>query len=132
MTRIASGTFHVRITPSGVPDDADGTAHGHSMLDKSYFGDLEASAKGAMLTAVTKTQGSAVYVALERVSGTLEGKRGTFSLAHYGRMAHGERTQQVEIVPDSGSGELAGISGALTIRIAEGQHYYELRYTVNE
>jgi hypothetical protein len=116
--------------PAGEPDAADGTALGQSALDKTYFGDLEAQARGQMLTAITQTRGSAVYVAIERVDGTLQGRRGTFCLAHYGRMARGEQHQRIEIVPDSGTGELAGITGTLTIRIAEGVHHYELDYTL--
>lgn len=130
MSRFATGQFHVRITPASGNDDADGTALGRAQLDKTYFGGLDAHARGEMLTAITKTQGSAVYVAIERVDGTLDGRRGTFSLAHYGRMARGQQLQSVEIVPDSGSGELIGIEGTLTIKIVEVAHLYELRYTL--
>jgi hypothetical protein len=128
MQHLASGTFSVRITPAGPADAGDGTALGRSLLDKTYFGPLDAHARGEMLSAITGTKGSAVYVAIERVEGTLDGRRGTFCLAHRGRMARGEQALEVGIVPDSGTGELAGISGELSIRIAEGQHYYELRY----
>lgn len=130
MQRLASGTFQVRITPAAPADEADGTALGRSTLDKTYHGDLDAGARGEMLTAITTTSGSAVYVAIERVRGCLHGREGAFCLGHHGRMARGAQSLVVEIVPDSGSGALAGIAGSLSIRIAEGQHYYELRYTL--
>lgn len=130
MTTIASGRFAVRIDPAGDADATDGTALARSTLDKTYHGDLDASAQGQMLTAITQTRGSAVYVAIERVDGVLHGRRGTFCLAHYGRMARGEQHQRIEIVPDSGTGDLAGIAGTLSIRIADGVHHYELTYTL--
>lgn len=111
MQHLASGTFQVRITPAGPADASDGTALARSSLDKTYFGPLDAHARGEMLTAITGTSGSAVYVAIERVEGTLDGRRGTFCLAHRGRMARGEQSLEVAIVPDSGTGELAGIAG---------------------
>jgi hypothetical protein len=130
MNSNANGKFDVRIETGSDPDAADGTALGRSALDKTYSGDLVARAQGQMLTAITTTRGSAVYVAIERIDGVLHGRRGTFCLAHYGRMARGAQHQCIEIVPDSGTGELAGISGTLTIRIAEGAHHYELDYTL--
>jgi hypothetical protein len=128
MNVTAAGQFQVRMIPAGEPDAADGTALGQSALDKTYAGDLVARAQGQMLTAITTTRGSAVYVAIERIDGVLHGRRGTFCLAHYGRMTRGAQHQCIEIVPDSGTGELSGISGRLTIRIAEGVHHYELDY----
>ncbi len=130
MSAMATGQFDVRMTPTGDADATDGTALGQSALNKTYHGDLDASAQGQMLTAITQTRGSAVYVAIERVDGVLHGRRGTFCLAHYGRMARGEQQQRIEIVPDSGTGELAGIAGWLVIRIADGVHHYELTYTL--
>lgn len=130
MQRLASGTFQVRITPAAPADEADGTALGRATLDKTYHGELDATARGEMLTAITTTSGSAVYVAIERVRGRLHGREGSFCLGHHGRMARGAQSLTVEVVPDSGSGALAGLAGSLSIRIAEGQHYYELRYTL--
>lgn len=130
MQRLASGTFQVRITPAAPADEADGTALGRATLDKTYHGELDAGARGEMLTAITTTSGSAVYVAIERVRGRLHGREGSFCLGHHERMARGAQSLVVEIVPDSGSGALAGIAGSLAIRIADGQHYYDLRYTL--
>jgi Protein of unknown function (DUF3224) len=127
----ASGTFEVKLTPQK-PDnkEAESASIGRMSIDKQYHGDLEASSKGEMLSAMTDVKGSAGYVAIERVTGTLHGRTGSFVLQHSGTMTRGEPQLSVTVVPDSGTGELAGLAGALTIRIAEKQHFYEFDYTL--
>ncbi len=130
MTARAAGTFDVALKP--MPEDqAAGDANlGRMSIDKTYHGDLEATGKGQMLTAMTAVQGSAGYVAIERVSGALEGRKGAFTLQHSGTMKRGEPRLIIEVVPDSGEGELAGIAGQMTIEITEGAHSYVFEYTL--
>lgn len=126
----ATGTFEVKINPQS-EDKGEGSTMGRMSLDKQYHGDLEGTAKGEMLYASsTGVQGSGSYVAVERVTGKLNGKTGSFALAHKGTMAGGKQQMDIAIVPDSGAGELAGISGTLKIIIADGKHSYELEYTL--
>jgi hypothetical protein len=99
-------------------------------IDKRYHGDLDGPSRGQMLTAGTDVKGSAVYVAVERVNGTLQGRSGAFVLHHAGIMTRGAATLVVSVVPDSGTGELAGLTGQMQIRIAEGKHFYEFDYTL--
>ncbi len=129
MTQHASGPFDVKVTPHK-PDnpDAEKAGFGRMSLDKQFHGDLQATSKGEMLAAMTDTQGSAGYVALERVSGTLHGRRGSFVLQHSGTMDRGAPTLSVSVVPDSGSAELAGLSGTMQIVIADGHHSYAFEY----
>lgn len=129
MTQYASGPFDVKVTPQK-PDnpDAEKAGIGRMSLDKQFHGDLQATSKGEMLAAGTDTQGSAGYVALERVSGTLHGRQGSFVLQHSGTMDRGAPTLSVSVVPDSGSGELAGLSGTMQIVIADGRHSYAFEY----
>lgn len=116
------------MTPQAEADAADGSTLGRMALDKSYAGDLAGTGKGAMLSALTSVQGSAGYVAIERVSGTLHGRRGSFVLQHGGVMTRGARQLAITVVPDSGSGELAGLAGRMDIQIADGKHYYTFDY----
>jgi Protein of unknown function (DUF3224) len=129
----ASGTFEVKLTPQK-PDnpEAESASIGRMSIDKRYHGDLEATSKGEMLTAMAEVKGSAGYVAIERVTGALHGRRGSFVLQHNGVMTRGEPQLSVIVIPDSGTGELAGLAGALTIRVAEKQHFYEFDYTLPE
>src|SRR5437588_446218 len=106
MTARASGTFDVKVTPQAPEDKAEGTTLGRMSIDKELHGDLEGTSKGEMLTAGTPVQGSAGYVAIERVSGTLHGRRGTFVLQHTGTMTRGAPRLSITVVPDSGTGEL--------------------------
>src|ERR1700751_4336937 len=99
-------------------------------LDKQYHGGLEAAAKGEMLTAGTDVQGSAGYVAIERVTGTLNGRSGSFVFQHNATLTRGAPAQNIIVVPDSGSGQLAGITGKLTVNIEGGKHSYEFEYTL--
>jgi hypothetical protein len=126
----ATGTFEVKLTPQAMDDKAEGSPLGRMSLDKQYKGDLEASSKGEMLTAGTVVKGSAGYVAMERVTGVLNGKSGTFALQHSGTMNRGEASLIITVVPDSGTGQLTGLSGKLMIIIADGKHSYSFEYTI--
>jgi Protein of unknown function (DUF3224) len=126
----ASGTFEVKLTPKAT-DDQDAPV-GRMSIDKQFHGDIEATSKGEMLTAMTSVKGSAGYVAIEKVTGTLKGRRGTFILQHTGTMNRGEPQLSITVVPDSGTDELAGLTGKMTIKIADGKHFYEFEYTLAE
>ncbi|HEX6927903.1 MAG TPA: DUF3224 domain-containing protein [Gammaproteobacteria bacterium] len=127
MTTHATGTFDVRIAPLDLHFDG-GDKLGRLGIDKTFHGDLEATSLGEMLSAMTSTEGSAVYVAIERVTGTLNGKKGSFILHHRGIMNRGAQELVVAVVPDSGTGELEGISGEMRIRIEDGKHFYDFDY----
>lgn len=129
-TATARGRFTVSMTPQGNPDARDGVALGRMALSKTFEGDLTGTGRGEMLTALTPVQGSAGYVAIERVEGTLHGRAGSFVLQHSGSMDRGAQRLAIEIVPGSGTGALAGIAGVFRLRIDAGQHYYELDYTL--
>jgi hypothetical protein len=101
---------------------------GRVSIDKQISGDLTASTVGQMLSAMTGTKGSAGYVAMERVEGVLDGKRGSFVLQHTGTMNRGAPSLSVTVVPDSGTEELVGLEGELRINVEEGKHSYELTY----
>ena len=130
MTKHASGTFEVKLTPQAT-GDKDAPV-GRMSIDKQFHGDLEGTSKGEMLTAMTSVKGSAGYVAIEKVSGTLQGHRGTFIFQHTGTMDRGAPQLSIMVVPDSGTEELGGLSGKMTIKIAEGKHSYEFEYTFSE
>ena len=129
----ASGSFEVKLTPQK-PDnkEAESANLGRMSIDKKFSGDLEATSQGEMLSAMTEVKGSAGYVAMERVSGTLQGRKGTFVLQHSGTMTRGVPEMSVTVVPDSGTGELAGLAGKMTIKIDAGKHFYEFDYTLPE
>ena len=129
MTMHAKGTFEVKVVPVA-EDKADGSTLGRYSLDKQYHGDLDATAKGEMLTAGSDVKGSGAYVAVERVTGTLNGRKGSFALVHKGTMGGGSMHLEVTVVPDSGTDQLTGLSGKLNIIIADGKHSYELEYTL--
>ena len=126
----ASGTFEVRLTPQTTDDGAEAATLGRMSIDKQFHGDLEATSKGQMLTAGTDVKGSAGYVAIERVSGRLDGRSGTFVLQHSGTLTRGAPQLTITVVPDSGTGQLAGLAGTMVITIAEGKHSYEFTYTL--
>jgi hypothetical protein len=129
MTR-ATGTFEVKLAPQALADTAAEKTLGRMTIDKIYQGDLEATAKGEMLSALTGIKDSAAYVAIEHVSGTLQGRKGTFVLQHTGTMTRGAQSLSVTVVPDSGTGDLAGLSGKMDIKIEPGKHVYDLDYTI--
>jgi hypothetical protein len=118
----------VKAVPASPEDKAEGSTLGRMSLDKQFHGDLEGTSKGEMLYAGTSVKGSAGYVAIERVSGTLQGRAGTFILQHTGTMTRGVPELSVTVVPDSGTGQLAGLAGKMTINIADGKHSYEFDY----
>jgi len=127
----AKGVFDIKMTPMPADEYADGKALGRVAADKQYHGDLEGSGKGQMLTATGEVTGSAVYVATERVIGSLGGRSGTFLLAHRGVMNRGAQQLEIDVVPDSGTGELQGIAGKLSINITpDGKHFYDFEYTL--
>ncbi|HEX4947523.1 MAG TPA: DUF3224 domain-containing protein [Blastocatellia bacterium] len=128
MTTQASGTFDVKLVPQD--DKSDDALLGRMTIDKQFHGDLEATSKGQMLTGMTATKGSAGYVAIEKVSGALHGHKGTFVLQHSGTMTRGEPSLSITVVPDSGTGELVGLTGKMTIKIEDGKHFYEFYYTL--
>jgi hypothetical protein len=124
----ANGTFEVKLTPH---KEAGSANIGRMSIDKQFHGDLEGTSQGEMLSAMTDLKGSAGYVAIERVTGALQGRGGTFVLQHNGTMTRGEPQLSVTVVPDSGTGELAGLTGKLTIRIDGKQHFYEFDYEIH-
>ena len=124
----ATGTFDVKMAPQ-----ADNTADvGRMTLDKNFHGDLEAGSIGQMIAVRTPTEGSAGYVAMERVTGTLNGRKGSFALQHFGTMNRGKPNLRVEVVPDSGTEALTGIAGTLDIIIENGEHRYVFDYALPE
>lgn len=132
MTNRATGTFEVKLSPQAPEEGAGGPVVGRMLIDKRFHGDLEATSEGQMLAAGTAVQGSAGYVAIEHVSGTLSGRTGTFVLQHYGVMDRGAPRLTVTVVPDSGTGELAGLTGKMDIIIDTGKHSYEFEYGFQE
>ncbi|WP_050465491.1 DUF3224 domain-containing protein [Herbaspirillum autotrophicum] len=126
----ATGPFEVKLNPEPLSDIAGKTGLGRLSLDKKFQGDLEAVSQGEMLSFRSSVQGSAGYVAMETVTGTLHGRHGSFVLQHSATMTQGVPEQSITVVPDSGTGELAGLSGRLLITIEEGQHAYRFDYTL--
>jgi len=128
MTSHATGTFEVKLQPQ-TDENADPTL-GRMTIDKQIHGDLEGTSKGQMLTAMTAIKGSAGYVAVERVTGKLKGRSGTFTLQHSATMDRNTPHLLITVVPDSGTGELEGITGTFNIKITEGKHFYDFEYTL--
>jgi hypothetical protein len=133
MTKQANGAFEVKLNPQK-PDNvqAEGAKLGRMSIEKQFHGDLEATSQGEMLMAMTEVKGSAGYVAVERVSGRLDGRSGTFILQHSGTMTRGTPELSVTVVPDSGTGELAGLVGKMAIKVEDGNHSYEFEYALPE
>lgn len=130
VSKQASGTFDVKLVPQAADGPTAAAALGRMSIEKSFHGDLEATSSGQMLTAGTSVKDSAVYVAVEQVSGRLHGRRGSFVLYHRGLMTRGAMQLEVTVLPDSGTDELRGLSGQMAIRIENGKHFYELTYTL--
>ena len=128
MSEKVSGTFEVKLDPQGVPGKRTGATLGRMSIDKQFEGPLKATSAGEMLSAMTDVQGSAAYVAIEHVTGTLNGLKGSFVLQHSAWMAHRDQALEVRVVPDSGTGDLVGLSGRMDIRIEDGQHFYDFEY----
>jgi len=132
MATHATGTFEVKLTPQ-IPDGKfEDATLGRMTIDKQIHGDLEGTSKGTMLTAGTDVKGSAGYVAIERVTGALHGRIGTFVLQHIGTMNRGAYQLSITVVPDSGTGQLLGLTGKFNITIADGKHSYDFEYTLPE
>jgi Protein of unknown function (DUF3224) len=130
VTKRASGTFDVKVNPQAPEDGVGDPTVGRMSLDKQFHGDLDATSKGQMLAAGTDVKDSAGYVAMERVIGTLQGHKGTFALQHSGTMTRGTLQLSITVVPDSGTGELVGLAGKMTINIVDGKHFYEFEYSL--
>jgi hypothetical protein len=132
MTTNASGTFEVKMTPQAGVDKDEDPGVGRYSLDKQFHGDLVGTSKGEMLAVGTAVEGSAGYVAMEQFKGTLNGRGGSFALQHTGTMTRGAAELSVTVVPDSGTDQLAGLAGRVTIKIDAGKHFYEFEYTLDE
>jgi hypothetical protein len=126
----ASGPFNVKLAPQPAAPGIEHANLGRQSIDKQFHGDLEASSLGEMLSAMGQVQGSAGYVAIERVIGTLHGKRGSFVLQHTGTMNRGVPQLSITVVPDSGTDELTGLTGSMQIQIEQGKHAYIFDYTL--
>jgi len=127
----ATGAFDVKLNPlSANAGGSDGVNLGHMSIDKAFHGDLEGRSRGEMLSAITSTRGSAGYVAIEQVNGILAGRKGGFVLQHFGIMDRGKNRLILEVIPDSASGELEGLTGSMAINIEDGKHFYEFDYAL--
>lgn len=132
MSTHAVGPFEVKLTPQTPDGKFEDATMGRMTIDKQFHGDLEATSKGQMLTGGTDVKGSAGYVAMEKVTGTLHGRSGTFILQHSGTLNRGAAELSVTVVPDSGTNQLAGLTGKMTIHIADGKHSYDFEYALPE
>jgi hypothetical protein len=132
MATHANGTFEVKLNPQPPVENVGDPTVGRLSIDKRFSGDLEATSKGEMLAAGTDVKGSAGYVAIERATGALHGRIGSFALQHSGVMTRGAPELSITVVPDSGTGQLIGLAGKMTITIVEGKHSYEFEYTLEE
>jgi len=127
----ATGSFEVVLTPQPPAEDIAAARLGRQTLHKQFHGDLEATSLGEMIAAMGDVQGSAGYVAMERVTGTLHGRSGSFVLQHNGTMNRGAPQLSVSVVPDSGTAELVGLAGTMAIEIAQGRHSYRFDYMLS-
>ena len=126
-----NGNFDVSLNPQPFYKEGEsGMTLGRMSIDKTFHGDLEATSQGEMLMARTPIQGSAGYVAIEQVTGTLFGKKGSFILQHYGTMDKGSDHLILEVIPDSGTDELVGLKGKMSIKMENGQHFYDFDYSL--
>jgi uncharacterized protein DUF3224 len=127
--RRATGSFEVSLEPLSNAEVSSDALLGRLLLNKKFIGDLAASARGQMLSAGTTTRGSAGYVAIDQVTGTLDGRKGSFLLQHSGSMQRGVPSLSIRVVPDSGTDELAGLTGTLSINVVDGKHFYDFLYS---
>jgi hypothetical protein len=132
MTHHARGTFVVELTPQPLSAAESEAQLGRLAIAKQFSGDLEGTSAGVMISVHTPIEGSAGYVAIERVNGVLHGREGSFALQHSGSMDRGAPTLSISVVPDSGTDALSGITGSMTLQIADGTHAYVLAYTLPE
>jgi hypothetical protein len=128
----ATGPFDVKLAPQPPAPGIESANLGRQTIDKQFHGDLEATSLGEMIAAMSSVQGSAGYVAMERVTGTLHGKRGSFVLQHLGIMNRGVPSLVVTVVPDSGTDALTGLTGSMAIQIEQGKHSYTFDYDLPE
>jgi hypothetical protein len=130
----AAGPFDVKVTPQPQEENVGDPTVSRMALDKTFHGDLEATSKGQMLTAATEVKGSAGYVAIERVTGTLHtpagARTGSFALQHAATLTRGAPQLSIAVVPDSGTGQLVGLTGKMNIIITDGKHSYDFEYTL--
>lgn len=129
-TKHARGTFEVQLAPQPAYNQDGAAQLGRMSIDKTFQGDLEATSRGEMLTGMSGVKGSAGYVAMERVTGSLNGQRGAFTLQHSGTMNRGAPSLVVTVVPDSGTEALEGLTGVFRIIVADGKHSYEMDYAL--
>ena len=132
MSHIATGRFDIKLQPQGLSPAAEATGLGRLSLDKQFSGDLQASSQGEMLSFRSSTPGSAGYVAMERVHGSLHGRSGSFMLQHSASMAQGQSTQSITVVPDSATDALLGLRGSMQITIDNGEHSYRFEFQLPE
>ena len=125
----ATGSFEVSLQPLPNTEVTADNQFGRLLLNKTFSGDLTATARGQMLSAMTTVKGSAGYAAIDHVTGELDGRKGSFVLQHSGSMNRGAQSLSIMVVPDSGTGELGGISGTLSINIIDGKHFYDFIYS---
>lgn len=130
MTTTVKGSFEVKLLPLELAFKHEGPGLGRMSIEKEFKGELDATSRGEMLSAGASTKGSAGYAAIERVTGTLQGKKGTFVLQHFATMNRGVPRLMIEVVPDSGTEELTGLQGTLKIDIVEKQHFYIFEFTL--
>ena len=131
MIQRATGPFEVKLLPLDIAWAGDPPPFGRMSIDKHFSGDLEGASQGEMLSAMSSVQGSAGYVAIEKVTGTLHGRQGTFILQHSATMTRGTPSLSVTVIPDSGTGELTGIAGSMQIVIENKKHSYIFEYTLD-
>ncbi len=127
-----TGSFDVKLTPQAPAAAVASAQLGRQTLDKTFHGDLNATSLGEMLAAMTDVKGSAGYVAIERVTGSLVGKKGSFVLMHTGVMDRGVAQLAVQVVPDSGTDELTGLTGQMGIQVTDGKHVYTFDFALPE
>ncbi|MBX0329692.1 DUF3224 domain-containing protein [Oscillochloris sp. ZM17-4] len=130
MTTHAHGTFAVQLTPQALAHAEADASLGRLSIDKQFHGDLVGTSQGEMLSARTGVESSAGYVAIERVTGALHGRQGSFVFQHSGTVDRGAQQLVISVVPDSGTGDLVGLVGTMTLDIADGIHAYDLAYTI--
>ena len=126
----ATGSFEVTLQPLPNEDVSADPLLGRRLLIKKFSGDFSGSARGQMLSAMTRVKGSAGYVAIDHVTGELDGRKGSFVLQHSGAMNRGAQSLSIMVVPDSGTDELTGLSGTLNINIIDGRHFYDFIYSI--
>jgi Protein of unknown function (DUF3224) len=133
MATVVSGEFDVKLSPQKADNpEAERAGLSRMSLDKRFHGALEATSTGEMSSVMSEVKGSGVYVAIERVTGALNGRSGSFVLHHRGIMTRGVPQLSVSVAPDSGTGELTGLTGEMAIKIADGKHFYEFEYDISQ